>query len=221
LFRPGAFVRLAHAAWVLAREGVLRAMAPPDPPALGRLVLAVSRLIERGGIAGVARSARVSEALNQLGPSYVKLGQFLATRPDVVGRDMARDLEALQDRLTAFPRAEAIAAIERALGRPVTELFVDIGEPMAAASIAQVHRAKVLDDDGSIRDVAVKVLRRAALPPRSRQFLPRRAHDRMAGAIDPTVASAGRGRNAGAFGAAGNGSQAGSGCTFRDGREYT
>ncbi len=159
LFRPGALIRLAHAGWVLAREGVLRAMAPPDPPALGRLVLAVTRLIERGGIAGVARSTRITEALNQLGPSYVKLGQFLATRPDVVGRDMARDLEALQDRLTAFPRAEAIAAVERALQRPVKDMFVVFGEPVAAASIAQVHRATVMDADGELRDVAVKVLR--------------------------------------------------------------
>jgi ubiquinone biosynthesis protein len=144
---------------VLAREGVLRAMAPPDPPTLGRLVLAIVRLIERGGIAGVARSTRITEALNQLGPSYVKLGQFLATRPDVVGRDMARDLEALQDQLTAFPRTEAIAAIERSLGRPVKDLFVEFGAPVAAASIAQVHRATVRDADGELRSVAVKVLR--------------------------------------------------------------
>jgi len=134
-------------------------MAPPDPPPLGRLVLAMTRLIERGDIAGVARSARISEALNRLGPSYVKLGQFLATRPDVVGRDMARDLEALQDRLTAFPRVEALAAVDRALGRPWTALFAAIGEPVAAASIAQVHRATVIDADGEPRDVAVKVLR--------------------------------------------------------------
>ncbi|MDR3376407.1 MAG: 2-polyprenylphenol 6-hydroxylase [Ancalomicrobiaceae bacterium] len=158
-FRPGSIVRLAHAGWVLAREGVIRAIAPPDPPALGRLVLAACRLIERRGLARVARSARVSEALNRLGPSYVKLGQFLATRPDVVGQEMADDLEALQDRLTAFPKPEALAAIERALQRPISALFASIGEPVAAASIAQVHRAEVIDADGSSHAVAVKVLR--------------------------------------------------------------
>ncbi len=157
--RPGALVRLAHAGWVLAREGVLRAMAPPDPPPLAQLALGLIRLIERGNIEGVSRSVRVSEALNRLGPSYVKLGQFLATRPDVVGRDMARDLEALQDRLTAVPRTEAVAAINRALQRNVDDLFVEFGEPMAAASIAQVHRATVRDADGELRTVAVKVLR--------------------------------------------------------------
>ena len=159
MLSPGALVRLAIAGWVLAREGVLRAMAPPDPPPLGRLALGLIRLIERGDIAGVSRSVRVTEALNRLGPSYVKLGQFLATRPDVVGRDMARDLEALQDRLAAFPQADAIAAIEKSLARPVSDLFISIGEPVAAASIAQVHKARVQDADGEIRDVAVKVLR--------------------------------------------------------------
>jgi ubiquinone biosynthesis protein len=159
VFRPGAFLRLARAGWVLAREGVLRAMAPPDPPPLAQLALGIIRLIERGNIKGVSRSARVSEALNRLGPSYIKLGQFLATRPDVVGRDMARDLEALQDQVTGVPRAEAVAAISRSLQRSITDLFVDIGEPMAAASIAQVHRATVRDADGELRTVAVKVLR--------------------------------------------------------------
>ncbi len=158
-FHPAAAIRLAVAGFVLAREGVLRAMAPPDPPPIGRLVLALSRLIERGGIAGVARSVRITEALNRLGPSYVKLGQFLATRPDVVGNDMARDLEALQDRLSAFPRAEAVAAVEKALQRPLGDMFVSFSEPVAAASIAQVHRAEVSDSDGERRVVAVKVLR--------------------------------------------------------------
>lgn len=155
----GPSLRLVHAGWVLAREGVLRAMAPPDPPPIGRLVLAVSSLIERRGLRGVDRGTRVSEALNRLGPSYVKLGQFLATRPDVVGAEMAKDLEALQDRLQSFPLAEARSSIERALQRPIEDAFVEIHEPVAAASIAQVHKAVVRDRDGLARTVAVKVLR--------------------------------------------------------------
>ena len=158
-FSPGAVIRLARAGWVLAREGVLRAMAPPDPPPAGRLLLWLASWIERRDLAGASRSVRVTEALNRLGPSYVKLGQFLATRPDVVGRDMARDLEALQDRLAAFPQKEALASIEHSLQRPPSELFRSIGEPVAAASIAQVHKAEVVDADGEIRIVAVKVLR--------------------------------------------------------------
>lgn len=155
----GPTLRLVRAGWVLAREGVLRAIAPPDPPPIGRLVLALSALVERRGVEGVARSTRVSDALNRLGPSYVKLGQFLATRPDVVGAAMAKDLEALQDRLASFPLEEAREQIARALQRPVDDVFLEVGPPVAAASIAQVHRARVLGPDGEARTVAVKVLR--------------------------------------------------------------
>ena len=102
---------------------------------------------------------RLSDALNKLGPSYVKLGQFLATRADVVGKDAARELSALQDRLPAFGDDAARASIAEQLDRPVDEVFVSFGEAVAAASIAQVHPAVVLDKDGVERKVAVKVLR--------------------------------------------------------------
>ena len=75
----------------------------------------------------------------------MKLGQFLATRPDVVGAALARDLESLQDRMAPFPQAEAEAAVAAALGKPLRELFATFGPPVAAASIAQVHRAEVAD----------------------------------------------------------------------------
>ena len=101
---------------------------------------------------------RLATALTRLGPSYVKLGQFLATRPDVVGAVLARDLETLQDKMPPFPQAEAERAVEAALGKPVRELFASFGPPVAAASIAQVHRAEVVTDAGR-RAVAVKVLR--------------------------------------------------------------
>jgi ubiquinone biosynthesis protein len=155
----GAVLRLAWAGWVLAREGVLRAIAPPDPPPAARVVLGAIALIERRDLKGRDRGSRVSDALNRLGPSYVKLGQFLATRPDVVGADMAKDLEALQDRLANFPLAEARAQIEHALQGPISSFFVELSEPVAAASIAQVHRGIVRDRDGTLRTVAVKVLR--------------------------------------------------------------
>ncbi|WP_292386755.1 2-polyprenylphenol 6-hydroxylase, partial [Mesorhizobium sp.] len=93
-----------------------------------------------------------------LGPSYVKLGQFLATRPDVVGNDMAVDLALLQDKMHTFPRAEAVAAIEASLGRRIEDLYATFGEPVAAASIAQVHGAEVVRD-GKASRVAVKVIR--------------------------------------------------------------
>jgi ubiquinone biosynthesis protein len=88
----------------------------------------------------------------------VKFGQFLATRPDIVGVKVASGLEALQDRMEAFPRAQAVASVEAALDKPLSALFSEFGEPVAAASIAQVHKARLLDKDRS-REVAVKVLR--------------------------------------------------------------
>ena len=116
----------------------------------------VVRLIERPS--SDAAGTRLSVALTRLGPSYVKLGQFLATRPDVVGAALARDLEHLQDQMPPFPQQEAEAVIAASFGRPVSASFASFGQPVAAASIAQVHRAEVETANGP-RAVAVKVLR--------------------------------------------------------------
>src|SRR5690606_25889049 len=94
----------------------------------------------------------------RLGPSYVKLGQFLATRPDVVGNDIAVDLALLQDRMRTFPQEQSVAAIEGSLGRSVGDLYARLGEPVAAASIAQVHWAEI-DHGDRVSKVAVKVIR--------------------------------------------------------------
>ena len=147
--------RLARAAYVFAREGVFGVVDPSLVPPPGQLALRLARLIERpGGKSG----PRLSRALTRLGPAYLKLGQFLATRPDVVGVMMARDLESLQDRLPPFSQAEAEAAIALSLERPVTLAFASLGPPVAAASIAQVHRGEVVRN-GVRQPVAVKVLR--------------------------------------------------------------
>jgi ubiquinone biosynthesis protein len=148
--------RLARAGFVFAREGVLALVDTRPLPAPARLAIGLGRLIERP--AGGEGSVRLSAALTRLGPTYVKLGQFLATRPDVVGSAIARDLESLQDRMAPFPPAEAEAAVAAALGRPLPEIFTSFGKPVAAASIAQVHRAEVAAPEGK-RTVAVKVLR--------------------------------------------------------------
>jgi ubiquinone biosynthesis protein len=120
-----------------------------------RTAIRIARLIERRD---AKSGSRFSRALTRLGPTYVKLGQFLATRPDVVGVTMARDLESLQDRLPPFPQAEALKVVETSLERPISSAFVSFGDSVAAASIAQVHRAEV-DDHGRRKTVAVKVLR--------------------------------------------------------------
>jgi len=100
---------------------------------------------------------RLSRALERLGPAYIKLGQMLATRPDIVGVEMARSLEHLQDRLPPFSESQARAEIARAFGKPVEALFSSFGAPLAAASIAQVHPAWTSDNPPV--HVAVKILR--------------------------------------------------------------
>lgn len=156
----GAFGHLLHLArvgYVLTREGVVALVPAERVPALARPGLWVARLLARKADAG--RAERIMAALTRLGPSYVKLGQFLATRPDIVGVSLARDLEGLQDRMPAFPQAIAEAEIEAALGKPVTQLFTRLGPAVAAASIAQVHEGEIRLEDGTLRRVAVKVLR--------------------------------------------------------------
>jgi ubiquinone biosynthesis protein len=153
---PTQLVRLARAGFVLAREGVFGLVDPAMLPASARLGLRIVRLVERPS-RGTAE-VRLSTALTRLGPSYVKLGQFLATRPDVVGVALARDLEQLQDHMPPFPQAEAEKAVAASLGRPIAGAFASFGPPVAAASIAQVHRAAIETAAGP-RPVAVKVLR--------------------------------------------------------------
>jgi ubiquinone biosynthesis protein len=149
-------IRLGRAGFVFAREGVFGLVDPAPLPLPARLGVRMARLIERRD--GGSEARRLSAALTTLGPSYVKLGQFLATRPDVVGPVLARDLESLQDKMAPFPQAEAEAAVAAAFDRKLSELFVSFGPPVAAASIAQVHRAEIATADGR-RAVAVKVLR--------------------------------------------------------------
>ncbi len=149
-------LRLTRAAFVVAREGTFAVVDPEPLPAPLRFMLGVARLIERRDAKSGPRLAR---ALTRLGPTYVKLGQVLATRPDVVGVAMARDLERLQDRLPAFTQAEAEAVVAASLERPLKEAFAVFGPAVAAASIAQVHRAEIDKDGVRQLPVAVKVLR--------------------------------------------------------------
>ncbi len=122
-------VRLGKAGFVFAREGVFGLVDPeqlPAPlPGPARLGIKMARLIERRDKGSEA--ARLSAALTALGPSYVKLGQFLATRPDVVGPALARDLESLQDKMAPFPQAVAEATICAAFDRKLSDLFVTFG----------------------------------------------------------------------------------------------
>lgn len=148
--------RLARAGYVFAREGVLGLADPSALPPAAQFGLRMVRLIERP--ASAHAQDKLSKALTRLGPTYVKLGQFLATRPDIVGIAMARDLETLQDKLPPFSQGEAENIIATMLGKPTAQAFTVLGAPVAAASIAQVHRAEI-ERDGMRQAVAVKVLR--------------------------------------------------------------
>ena len=151
----GHVVRLARAGFVLAREGAFAGIDPLTLPPLARAPLALANLLARPGVSGLSR---LSTAIDRLGPSYVKLGQFLATRPDIVGPHVVLEFEKLQDRMAPAPREVAVASIEASFSAKIETIFEEFGDAVAAASVAQVHRARVKTPDG-VRDVAVKVLR--------------------------------------------------------------
>jgi len=151
------FYRGCFIVWVVLRYGldelVLTSFQRPWLHFLARIV-SVGRKLD------APRGQRLREALERLGPIFVKFGQVLSTRRDLLPLDIADELARLQDRVPPFDSNVAIASIERALGKPLAEIFVSFERvPVASASIAQVHFAVLKDRKGLERNVAVKVLR--------------------------------------------------------------
>ncbi len=150
--------RLSRVLATFRRTGALDKMmdefaAPPRLRIPVQIVTAPGLVLGKRGDPSLPPLAR---AIDALGPAYIKFGQILSTRPDVVGAELARDLRTLQDALPPFPMEAARRAVREALGAEPDALFAEFGPPVAAASIAQVHPAT---DRASGRKVAVKILR--------------------------------------------------------------
>jgi ubiquinone biosynthesis protein len=157
----GNILRLSRAGIVLAQHGVEFVPAGTDPPLalyLARAATLPIRMLTWPFRAYRPKASRVAGALTSLGPSYIKLGQFLATRPDLIGPALASDLRHLQDKLPPFSMAQARKAVEEQLGGRLEDHFAEFGPAVAAASIAQVHKAAVIEN-GVRRELAVKILR--------------------------------------------------------------
>ncbi|MBP6581628.1 MAG: ubiquinone biosynthesis protein UbiB, partial [Sphingorhabdus sp.] len=145
-------LRLLKWGRILARHGALRGIENDrnTPPQVKRLC----RIARIGTIQ--PRVPDYAGAFREIGPAAIKLGQTLATRPDLVGEDAVRNLLTLQDSLPPEKYDRIYEEIDQSLNRPAAELFEHIDpDPVGAASIAQVHRARTSDG----REVAVKVLR--------------------------------------------------------------
>lgn len=143
--------------WVVFRYGLDElVLSGFDNPWLVRL----ARVLTFGRTLDAPRGQRLREALECLGPIFVKFGQVLSTRRDLLPLDIADELAKLQDQVPPFESSVAVATIERALRKPIAEIFESFeNAPVASASIAQVHFAVLRGRDGQLRDVAVKVLR--------------------------------------------------------------
>ncbi len=155
-------LRGAFILWVVLRHGldelVLSSFQHPGLRLLTRIV-SIGRNLD------APRGQRLREALERLGPIFVKFGQVLSTRRDLLPPDIADELARLQDRVPPFDSAIAVATIERAFGKPLDAVFSHFDQkPVASASIAQVHFATLRDGRHGGREVAVKVLRPNMLP---------------------------------------------------------
>lgn len=167
MIRPNNIRRLLHIQRVLVRHGLDEFILATHLFRPLRYLAALSPRSWQGEDRDAPRAVRIRRALEDLGPIFVKFGQTLSTRRDLLPDDIAEELVKLQDRVPPFPGQEARQIIEAALEKPIAELFADFDEePLASASVAQVHTARLHTGE----DVVVKVLR-PGIEPRIRSDL--------------------------------------------------
>jgi len=151
------YLRGVYIVWVALRYGLDELVLTSFQK---RGLILVARILSFGRDLSAPRGQRLRQALEHLGPIFVKFGQVLSTRRDLLPADVADELALLQDRVPPFDTAIAIATIERSFRRPLDSIFTSFDrEPVASASIAQVHFATIKHRDGTPHEVAVKVLR--------------------------------------------------------------
>lgn len=150
--------RLIRTGATLERTGAMRVVldAFEAPKPLRLVARTLGWPFQWLGLKGDVTMPPATRALTALGPAYIKFGQVLSTRPDVVGDELAAQLRVLQDKLPPFSTETAKAEVEKELGHPLDQMFSEFSASVAAASIAQVHKARLV---GSGEEVAVKVLR--------------------------------------------------------------
>ncbi|MGR3546660.1 MAG: ABC1 kinase family protein, partial [Roseovarius sp.] len=155
---PHNILRLIRTGATLERTGAMGLImdAFEAPPLVRGTMRCLAWPFQWLGYKGDPTTPPAPRALTALGPAYIKFGQILSTRPDLVGEELATHLRVLQDKLPPFSVEVAKRSIAQELGHPVEDIFDDFSQPVAAASIAQVHKARLRETG---EEVAVKVLR--------------------------------------------------------------
>ena len=121
-------------------------------------LFSISFISQKDNFKNLSEEERLCNSIQGMGTTFIKLGQFLATRPDIIGNELSQQLEKLQDKLPAFSMVEAKTIIKKNLGDDIFNSLINLSEPVAAASIAQVHKAQI-NNNGKVKDVAIKILR--------------------------------------------------------------
>ena len=141
-----------------ALEIVSRVQKPPLAIKIFLGIFSISFSEKKNEDQKLSDEERLCISIQNMGTTFIKLGQFVATRPDIISEDLSKQLEKLQDRLPPFPTLEAKKIIKQNLGDDLYKSIINFSEPVAAASVAQVHKAQI-NDNGTIKDIAIKILR--------------------------------------------------------------